>query len=155
MTITNFTLVPHGIGNTIFPADIDSSFLAVHAVMDLLIDANSRTPLLPIGFSGSNQIPSIPVINSYLYIDGSGNLTVQSRQALDDAVTAAATSAGLAAGSAASAAESYNAALALGAVLPTQSGKAGLSIITDGNLTSWGVSNAETLAILNFVGYFQ
>jgi hypothetical protein len=152
--ITNFTLLTHNSGNTIQPSDLDTTFAAIRAVLEQLIENNNRTPLMPIGSTGQVQIPSL-ITNALFYIDSNGNVTLLSKSTLDDAVTAAAGSATAAAGSAASALASYTAALAMGSLLPAQAGNAGLSLTTDGNVTYWGASVPETLAILNFLGYFS
>lgn len=152
--ITNFSLVTHSSGNTIQPADLDTTFAAIRGVLDQLIENNNRTPLMPIGSTGQVQIPTV-VTNALFYIDSNGNVTLLSKSTLDDAVTSAAGSATAAAGSAASALASYTAALAMGSLLPSQAGNAGLGLTTDGSTTSWGTSVPETLAILNFLGYFS
>lgn len=146
--ITNFSLVTHSSGNTIQPADLDTTFAAIRGVLDQLIENNNRTPLAPVGFTGQVQIPTIDIKNCLLCFDSSGNISVISKQFFDDAAALAVTSA-------TNAAASYSASLAMGSLLPAQAGNAGLGLTTDGNVTSWGASVPETLAILNFLGYFS
>ncbi len=90
--ITNFTFATRSNGNTLQASDLDSTFSAVRAVLDQLIDQNNRTPLMPIGSTGIVQIPAL-VTNSLLYVDANGNVTLLSKSALDDAVAAASASA--------------------------------------------------------------
>ncbi len=49
--------------------------------------------------------------------------------------------------------KSYADGLVFAAALPSQAGNAGMSVTTDGTTASWGVSAADCMAILNFIGY--
>jgi hypothetical protein len=47
----------------------------------------------------------------------------------------------------------YADALSFAAALPAQAGNAGMGVVTDGAAARWGISNAEAMAILNFINY--
>ncbi len=146
MSITNFTFTPHSDGNTIFAGDSDSVFQAIQSVMQQLIDANAKTPLLPSDFSGSNQIPGTGITNSFIYIDASGNVNVISKTAFDNNVTAAASSATSAAASATSAAGSATSAAA-SAVAAAASAGANLPFTAQTGLTATGTNQSNALAL--------
>lgn len=160
MTVTNFSFTAFADGNTLTGADLNNALNGVRATFDQVIADNNSTPLLPIGYAGVNRISSI-INNSLIGIDANGNVTLVPRSTLDNQVSAAyasaaasANSAEQSASSAASALASYNAALAMGSVLPAQAGNSGLGITTNGNTSSWGLSVPDALAILNFMRVF-
>lgn len=154
MSISNFTLVNFQNGNILTSGDLNALASAIHTVLGELINSNNKTPLLPDTFTAENKIPAI-INNSIFMIDGSGNVILVSRDNFDTQVLTATNAATSASASAASAASSYNAALALGSVLPAQSSKAGLELTTDGNQSAWGITVPGALSILNTVGFFQ
>lgn len=145
-SIPVFSFAAHTNGNTIFAADPDTVYAAIKVTLDALIADHNKTPILPASFTGTNEIPNVPLANCLLYIDATGNMSVLPAQPLIDAEVNAAASA-------ASALSSYTAALTLGSLLPDQTGKAGFALTTNGAQSSWSVSAAESLAILNFIGY--
>lgn len=42
--------------------------------------------------------------------------------------------------------------LAFASALPAQAGNGGMGVVTDGSTAKWGISTAESMAILNFIG---
>jgi hypothetical protein len=49
--------------------------------------------------------------------------------------------------------KTYADGLSFAAALPAQTGNGGLSVVTDGTTARWSISNAEAMAILNFIGF--
>jgi len=152
MIVTNFTLIDFQNGNVLGEADLDALFGGIHTVIGGLIFNNNKTPLLPDGFAGNNKIPAV-INNSLFSVDTNGDVVLVSKQSFDDSVAVAILSAQQAQGA-------YEAALALGSVLPAQSGNDGALITTNGMAASWTTSQkitvstikrAQRRSLLNFI----
>lgn len=87
--INNFPLPDFENGQTILAEDLDAIFGQIHTVIGSLIQDNSRSILLPAGFSGVNSIETPDVLGSLVTIGDDNNLTVTKLLYLQNLVTSA------------------------------------------------------------------
>lgn len=149
MTITNFTFTVHENGNVIFAEDGDTVFKAIQVVTQALIGASDKSAKFASDFSGNTTIPAAAPINSFLYIDASGNLNVITKTTFDNNVSAAAASAVAANNSAIAAAASAVDADAseAGAIAAAASAVAAVTFASQTGISAAGTNQATATAL--------